>query len=119
GDAVQEPGADDVPRGQADDREVAIPGPAAPRGPPDRFQMRRLMTRPVPTLWLLALLLIGGCGRPTADSPPAADPARIELPGLHNVYRITDKLYSGSSPEGDEGFRSLRELGVKTVISVD
>jgi hypothetical protein len=28
-------------------------------------------------------------------------------------------LYSGSSPEGDAGFRSLHELGVKTVISVD
>src|SRR5205807_10192310 len=30
-----------------------------------------------------------------------------------------DKLLSGSGPEGAAGFRSLRELGVKTVISVD
>jgi protein tyrosine phosphatase (PTP) superfamily phosphohydrolase (DUF442 family) len=38
---------------------------------------------------------------------------------LHNVYRITDQLFSGSSPEGDEGFRSLKGLGIKTIISVD
>jgi protein tyrosine phosphatase (PTP) superfamily phosphohydrolase (DUF442 family) len=43
----------------------------------------------------------------------------VQAPGLHNVYRITDKLYSGSSPEGEVGFRSLRQLGVKTVLSVD
>jgi protein tyrosine phosphatase (PTP) superfamily phosphohydrolase (DUF442 family) len=38
---------------------------------------------------------------------------------LHNVYRITDQLFSGSSPEGDKGFRSLKGLGIKTIISVD
>src|SRR5262249_37655752 len=42
------------------------------------------------------------------------EPAKVAAPGLHNVYRITDKLYSGSNPEGEEGFRSLRKLGVKT-----
>jgi protein tyrosine phosphatase (PTP) superfamily phosphohydrolase (DUF442 family) len=43
----------------------------------------------------------------------------VEAPGLHNVFRLTANLYSGSSPEGDEGFASLQKLGVKTVISVD
>jgi protein tyrosine phosphatase (PTP) superfamily phosphohydrolase (DUF442 family) len=43
----------------------------------------------------------------------------MEAKGLHNVYRITDKLISGSSPDGDEGFESLKALGVKTIISVD
>jgi protein tyrosine phosphatase (PTP) superfamily phosphohydrolase (DUF442 family) len=38
---------------------------------------------------------------------------------LHNVFRLTDRLYSGSAPDGEDGFRSLAELGVKTVISVD
>ena len=64
---------------------------------------------------------------PAAEPPIASarakiapsDPAKIEAPGLHNVYRITDKLYSGSSPDGEDGFRSLQKLGVKTVISVD
>jgi hypothetical protein len=43
----------------------------------------------------------------------------VEAPGLHNVFRLTEKLLSGSSPEGDEGFASLQRLGVKTIISVD
>jgi protein tyrosine phosphatase (PTP) superfamily phosphohydrolase (DUF442 family) len=43
----------------------------------------------------------------------------VEKPGLHNVYRVTDRAFSGSSPEGDDGFRSLTDLGVKTVVSVD
>lgn len=43
----------------------------------------------------------------------------VEATGLHNVYRLTDKLLSGSSPEGEEGFRSLQKLSVRTIISVD
>jgi hypothetical protein len=47
----------------------------------------------------------------------AANPA--ELPGLHNVFRVGEKLYSGAAPEGETGFRSLRALGIRTVITVD
>jgi protein tyrosine phosphatase (PTP) superfamily phosphohydrolase (DUF442 family) len=58
--------------------------------------------------------------RPAAPpSDPAPAEASIEVKGLHNVFRITDKLLSGSSPEGEAGFRSLKQLGIKTVISVD
>jgi hypothetical protein len=49
----------------------------------------------------------------------ASAPVKIDAEGLHNVYRLADGLYSGGSPEGDEGFASLRRLGVKTVLSVD
>ena len=42
-----------------------------------------------------------------------------ELPGLHNVFRVSAKLYSGSVPEGNTGFRSLQALGIRTVITVD
>ena len=45
--------------------------------------------------------------------------AKIEMPGIQNVFRITDKLLSGSSPEDEQGFKSLQKLGVKTIISVD
>jgi protein tyrosine phosphatase (PTP) superfamily phosphohydrolase (DUF442 family) len=61
--------------------------------------------RPAFALTLLLTLLGQG---------PAPD-----VRGLHNVHRITDKLLSGSSPDDEEGFRSLRDLGVKTIISVD
>jgi protein tyrosine phosphatase (PTP) superfamily phosphohydrolase (DUF442 family) len=62
--------------------------------------------------WLLLLVLLPlGCSKAPAPSVAAA--------GLHNVQRVSDRLFSGSSPEGDAGFRSLRELGVRTVLSVD
>jgi protein tyrosine phosphatase (PTP) superfamily phosphohydrolase (DUF442 family) len=72
----------------------------------------------------LASALLCGCPR-GGDTPPArteprpAAPEKVEAKGLHNVVRLSDRLYSGSSPEGDEGFESLRELGIKTVITVD
>jgi hypothetical protein len=84
--------------------------------------------RPVArTLFLLFAACVASCGprEPPDDSPaaqqqaPPSDPANVEAPGLHNVHRITDTRFSGSSPEGDEGFRSLQKLGVKTVLSVD
>jgi protein tyrosine phosphatase (PTP) superfamily phosphohydrolase (DUF442 family) len=55
-----------------------------------------------------------------ATSPRVAPGGKpIDLPGLHNVIHVTGKLYSGGSPEGDAGFASLKQLGVKTIISVD
>jgi protein tyrosine phosphatase (PTP) superfamily phosphohydrolase (DUF442 family) len=67
---------------------------------------------------MLAVLAAGCQGRPPTSATPQAD-APIPAAGLHNVLRVTDKLYSGSAPEGEEGFRSLCALGVRTVISVD
>ncbi len=72
---------------------------------------------------LLLVLVTIGCQRePTATTPapgPPAEAGPLELPGLHNVFRVGERLFSGSAPEGEEGFRSLRELGVRTVVSVD
>lgn len=38
---------------------------------------------------------------------------------IHNLRPLADNLWSGATPEGDDGFRALRDLGVKTIISVD
>jgi protein tyrosine phosphatase (PTP) superfamily phosphohydrolase (DUF442 family) len=38
---------------------------------------------------------------------------------LHNVFRVHATVLSGGQPHGEGGFEALRELGVKTVISVD
>jgi hypothetical protein len=46
-------------------------------------------------------------------------PVKLDVAGLHNVFRITPNLYSGSGPEGDEAFAALQKLGIKTVLSVD
>jgi protein tyrosine phosphatase (PTP) superfamily phosphohydrolase (DUF442 family) len=43
----------------------------------------------------------------------------VEQSRLHNAHRVTEKVYSGAQPEGDEGFGALRDLGIKTIISVD
>lgn len=42
-----------------------------------------------------------------------------ELPGLHNVYRLSPTVVSGSEPHGEEAFRELQKMGIKTVLSVD
>jgi protein tyrosine phosphatase (PTP) superfamily phosphohydrolase (DUF442 family) len=43
----------------------------------------------------------------------------LEIVGIHNAFRATDKIYSGSQPEGDAAFAALAKLGVKTLVSVD
>src|SRR5687768_8269328 len=82
------------------------------------------MTADSRCLAVAIVAVLAGCSRSAPDLPPA--PASVffpvplgDRPSLHNVYRITDKLYSGSGPEGDAGFGSLRDFGVTTVASVD
>jgi protein tyrosine phosphatase (PTP) superfamily phosphohydrolase (DUF442 family) len=80
----------------------------------------------------LAVTLGAGCGDSNSKSAPGPEPAPAttelslkvgedprDLPGVHNVIRLSDKLLSGGAPEEDEGFDSLKKLGVKTIISVD
>jgi len=53
-------------------------------------------------------------------SPPL--PASIhplKAAGIENFYQLTDKIYSGSAPEGDAAFAALQARGVKTIITVD
>ncbi|MEW6074201.1 MAG: hypothetical protein AB1726_16595 [Planctomycetota bacterium] len=48
---------------------------------------------------------------------PAVPPG--EFPGLHNVYFLSERIFSGSEPEGEEAFAELAAWGVKTILSVD
>jgi protein tyrosine phosphatase (PTP) superfamily phosphohydrolase (DUF442 family) len=84
--------------------------------------------RSTASVLFVAWFSVAACGLDMASNeatfhppsvPSARDSAKIVAKGLNNVYRITPQLYSGSSPEGEEGFRSLRTLGIKTIISVD
>lgn len=43
----------------------------------------------------------------------------LTIPGIHNAFHASPKIYSGSQPEGDEAFAALAKLGVKTIVSVD
>jgi protein tyrosine phosphatase (PTP) superfamily phosphohydrolase (DUF442 family) len=74
--------------------------------------------------FVLTVALAGCEAQPTTAPPKVAGPVApdgemIDAAGLPNLLRISEKLYSGGSPDGEEGFRSLRQMGVRTVISVD
>ena len=68
-------------------------------------------------MMLLAIAL--GCPHPKPTMCTVSKIEKLERPGLHNSFRIGDRLYSGSEPEGTSGFDSLKSLGIRTVISVD
>lgn len=40
-------------------------------------------------------------------------------PGIHNLLQASPNVFSGSEPEGAAAFRSLRDLGVTMIVSVD
>lgn len=44
---------------------------------------------------------------------------RLEAAHLPNAWRLHPQVISGGVPQGDDGFRQLARLGVKTLISVD
>lgn len=55
----------------------------------------------------------------SAANPPPAKIEKLTAEHLPNPVRITEKVISGGLPEGDKAFAQLKELGIKTVISVD
>ncbi len=78
------------------------------------------MLRSLPlAAFALASALAAGCTGGSDTRPAAPPPLKIEAKGLPNLIRLNDRLYSGASAEGDEGFESLRTLGIKTIITVD
>ncbi len=56
---------------------------------------------------------------PVERQAVTVQPRRIEDAHLPNAIRIHPKVISGGLPEGDAAFSALRDLGVKTIISVD
>ncbi|MEZ5978375.1 MAG: hypothetical protein R3F34_09165 [Planctomycetota bacterium] len=48
---------------------------------------------------------------------PAQKPA--EYSDLHNVYRLSDTIITGSEPHGEAAIERLSQWGVKTILSVD
>ena len=62
---------------------------------------------------------------PSSNQPPFAATAskteleKLDVKFLPNAYRVHEKVISGGQPAGEQAFRELADLGVKTVISVD
>ena len=72
----------------------------------------------------LATIVVAACQRqpaPVAAAPSSGPiaPEKIESEHLPNAWRIHERVISGGQPHGEDGFRELAALGVKTVISVD
>jgi protein tyrosine phosphatase (PTP) superfamily phosphohydrolase (DUF442 family) len=70
--------------------------------------------------WPLFILLFEvGCGPGPVAAPEPVGFTAVESAGLPNLFRVSDRLYSGGGPDGDAGFAELRRLGIRTIISVD
>lgn len=67
-------------------------------------------------LWALCVL---SCNRLPPPPAPIPDTQPVEMPGIPNLHRVDDRLWSGSTPEGEAGFQTLRDLKVTTIVSVD
>jgi protein tyrosine phosphatase (PTP) superfamily phosphohydrolase (DUF442 family) len=79
--------------------------------------------------WMAVPVVVAGSILARAQSqPPASNPLTngvaasvhpLQAPGITNFYQLSDKIYSGSAPEGDAAFAALKAMGIKTIISVD
>ena len=58
---------------------------------------------------------------PTPTTAVAALPCTpvADQRNLENAHFVTDKVIAGAQPEGEASFQALRDLGVKTIITVD
>src|SRR5436190_7225199 len=49
----------------------------------------------------------------------SSKPQPLHADGIENFFQLSDKVYSGSTPEGEKAFAELKKRGIKTIISVD
>jgi protein tyrosine phosphatase (PTP) superfamily phosphohydrolase (DUF442 family) len=69
-------------------------------------------------------ICLAGCGAlvfANESGNPSTRPVfpSVTTPALPNAHRVTDKVIAGAQPEGDQGFKDLKALGIKTIVSVD
>jgi protein tyrosine phosphatase (PTP) superfamily phosphohydrolase (DUF442 family) len=73
---------------------------------------------------VLFVTVIAGFSRPNSDDADRdrarpAGPERLNIRGIENAYRLSPRLYSGGQPQGAESLSALKDLGIRTIISVD
>lgn len=92
----------------------------------------RLLARPLSLVlvWSAAPVLSLGfplLGAVAGEEPKAGAPKEAPAPAkggedvghMHNVHRITPRLWRGSQPEVEADFAALAERGIKVIVSVD
>ena len=67
--------------------------------------------------FLIAICLL--CGNAFAETNAISSPTLLHGKGVENFFQLNDRVYSGSAPEGAEGFAELKKRGIKTIITVD
>jgi protein tyrosine phosphatase (PTP) superfamily phosphohydrolase (DUF442 family) len=67
--------------------------------------------------WAMAMVV--GCSGGDSAATIVTPAEMVDVQGLRNVFRVTPMLYSGSGPDTEAAFASLKSLGIKTVLSVD
>lgn len=72
--------------------------------------------------WVVGYLALA-CGGFASDDSHAEKvgdaPTALMTAFLPNAVQVTGDVICGGAPVGDEGFRELRQLGVRTIVSVD
>ncbi len=53
----------------------------------------------------------------TNSVPATVHPLKAK--GIEKFYQLTERIYSGSAPDGEAAFAALKERGIKTIITVD
>lgn len=85
-------------------------------GVDESYFFQRLFCR----VWIAIAVVLPFLPRAAMGQDAALTPQKLnDPPGLKNVFRVHNSVFSGSSPDGDVGFASLKNLGVQTIISVD
>jgi protein tyrosine phosphatase (PTP) superfamily phosphohydrolase (DUF442 family) len=75
---------------------------------------------PNPSRLLVVFLLFGLISIWLEPKATAQDvPKPVDAQTLHNVWRLSPRIISGSEPEDEAAFAELAKLGVKTIVSVD
>ena len=67
--------------------------------------------------YLLVILALFVVGSALAQSSRGPNP--IKTKHVQNVHRIVQNVFSGGSPNTNHAFAELKELGIRTLISVD
>jgi protein tyrosine phosphatase (PTP) superfamily phosphohydrolase (DUF442 family) len=85
-----------------------------------------MLHRMVARAFWFALLSLGSLSPTSAFDEPeqkpvprTGGPTSKTYPALHNLIVVTERIYSGGEPAGEEAFESLDRLGVKAIVSVD
>jgi len=73
-------------------------------------------------MFAIAIVHDKACSEQKETITPAAAtlaPFKLDTKHLPNAIQIHERVVSGGQPDGEQGFRELKELGFKTILSVD